>query len=263
MRRLFASLALGAALVASAAPAQQKERTPAPAGEAKPVGFLPEDAVDFRGVLPAPPAQGSPEDREDGAEISNLQTVGPARWKTALADDAYLYPRFEAAYGEPIDRAHDPVLVNLLNRAMKDVANPVFRAKAEYRRLRPYQRFQLIRVCGEAQPPAPDLSTQERSSYPSGHAAYGWLTALILAEIAPDRAGPILARGRDYGVSRLVCGVHFPSDVRAGQAMAQVVFARLMRDPVFAERLRAIEAGRVARDAGRVTGKAGHRRQAH
>jgi acid phosphatase (class A) len=31
---------------------------------------------------------------------------------------------------------------------------------------------------------------------------------LILAELAPERATPILNRGRAYGESRVVCGVH-------------------------------------------------------
>ena len=32
--------------------------------------------------------------------------------------------------------------------------------------------------------------------YPSGHASWGWAVGLILAELAPDRAVPILQRAR-------------------------------------------------------------------
>jgi len=49
--------------------------------------------------------------------------------------------------------------------------------------------------------------------YPSGHTALGWAWALILTEIAPDRADAILARGRAFGVSRNICNVHWHSDV--------------------------------------------------
>ena len=247
MRIIALALAAGL-LLATAAPAQQREATPPPAGEAKPVGYLAIEAVDYHGLLQPPPEQGSLTDQMDVNTSMYWQTAaGSARWKTANLDDAFVYPRFDKAFGERIDRAHNPALVTLLNRALKDVANPVFAAKAEYLRLRPYQRYQLKRVCGEAKAPAPNPADTERSSYPSGHAAYGWMTALVLAEIAPERTGPLLARGRDYGLSRVICGVHFPSDVLAGQVAAEAVFARLMRDPEFLAQLSAIQAARRAR----------------
>ena len=50
----------------------------------------------------------------------------------------------------------------------------------------------------------------------------GWAWALILSELAPDRADAILARGLAYGESRAVCGVHYASDVEAGPAALAV-----------------------------------------
>jgi acid phosphatase (class A) len=52
--------------------------------------------------------------------------------------------------------------------------------------------------------------------YPSGHATLGWAFALILAELDPPRATEILERGRAFGESRVVCGVHTVSAVQAG-----------------------------------------------
>jgi acid phosphatase (class A) len=71
------------------------------------------------------------------------------------------------------------------------------------------------------------------SSYPSGHGAFGWGVALTLAEIAPDRAQAILARGREFDESRLICAVHFPSDVAAGEIVATAVVERLHTVPEF------------------------------
>lgn len=70
-------------------------------------------------------------------------------------------------------------------------------------------------------------------SYPSGHAAIGWAWGLVLAELAPERAPALLARGRAFGESRAVCGLHHPSDVAAGRDIAAGVVARLHADPVF------------------------------
>ena len=64
-------------------------------------------------------------------------------------------------------------------------------------------------------------------SYPSGHATQGWAYALILASLVPEKATPILARGRAYGESRIVCGVHWLSDVAAGRLTGTAVFAAL------------------------------------
>src|SRR5690606_38014770 len=70
-------------------------------------------------------------------------------------------------------------------------------------------------------------------SYPSGHSAVGWLYALVLAEVDPEHAAAIIARGRAYGESRVVCGVHFVSDVDAGRLASSAVFAALAGNAEF------------------------------
>ena len=78
-------------------------------------------------------------------------------------------------------------------------------------------------------------------SYPSGHTAFGWAWALILTEIAPERADVILARGRAFGESRMVCNVHWYSDVVAGRTIGAAAVARLHAEPEFRD---AVAAGR-------------------
>ncbi|WP_274609970.1 acid phosphatase [Pseudomonas sp. TH41] len=70
-------------------------------------------------------------------------------------------------------------------------------------------------------------------SYPSGHSAVGWACALILSEIAPERTDALLARGFAYGQSRVICNVHWQSDVDAGRIIGAAAVARLHADPVF------------------------------
>ena len=60
---------------------------------------------------------------------------------------------------------------------------------------------------------------------------------MILAEVAPERARQLLARGREYGESRIVCAVHYPSDVVSGQLVATAVVARLQANSDFAQDL--------------------------
>ena len=80
---------------------------------------------------------------------------------------------------------------------------------------------------------APETWLAASGSYPSGHSALGWAWALVLAEMAPDRADPILRRGLAYGESRAVCGVHYVSDVEAGRIVGAAMVARLKADPGF------------------------------
>ena len=64
-------------------------------------------------------------------------------------------------------------------------------------------------------------------SYPSGHAAIGWTWALILSELFPDQTNAILKRGREFGDSRVVCNLHWYSDVVEGRFMGSATVAAL------------------------------------
>jgi acid phosphatase (class A) len=230
-------LALMAVFVVPAG-AQQIETTPPPAGSPKAQPYLPGDRLDYHLLLPLPPAQGSIRDVTDkDIDVELQKAVDPARWQTAEQDAEYVYPRFSDALGRPLDRADLPRTVHLINRALRDVEGPAFAAKDAFHRPRPFQRFQLVRVCGKAAAPHPEINPTTGSSYPSGHSTYGWTTALILAQVAPERAPQILQRAAEYAESRLVCGMHFPSDIEAGRVLAVAVVEHLKSSPAFRQDL--------------------------
>lgn len=244
---LAALLALGLSLVSSPAAAQLLEGVKRPEGEAKPVGYLPKDSVDYRLLVGPPPVPGSIIDGIDMAISQGFQAhVDAARWEVAELDSKMVYPRFAEAFGRPIDRATSPRLVTLLNRVTRDAADPVWSAKDAFQRPRPYQRYQLVRRCGDSPIPAPDPQPRGGSSYPSGHTVYGWATALLLAEVAPERAPAILERGRDYALSRVICGYHFTTDTEAARAVAAAVMTRLQSDAAFQADLAAARAEHAA-----------------
>ena len=219
--------------LASNAFAQQLEREPPPAGEKRPPRYLSGYAIDYRTLLALPPSPGSSEDTADVTEVKELQNVDQKRWEEAKLDSAFLYPRFEEAFGHPIDRASFPMLIKLLNRTLPEAGATTSTAKMHFHRPRPYQRWLLQRVCGQETPPQPEEHPVGGLSYPSGHSAYGWAVAMVLARIEPGRANVLMERAEQYAQNRLVCGVHFPSDLEAGHVIAAAVISRLDTSPKF------------------------------
>jgi len=230
----------------AAAPAQTmpSESAEAPAtadvGSQSPkrvVGYLFGSEPNFLLLLPPYPALGTKQDEIDIAVFRQMQVSNTsARWKLAEADDQMVYSRFSGALDADLDAVKLPIVIHLLNRMERDVLDTTFDAKTHFNRPRPFQRFAVAHVCGVDSPPLPEVHPNggfSASSYPSGHTAFGWGAALTLAEIAPERAQAILARGREFDESRVICAVHFPSDVAAGEIVATAVVERLHTVPEF------------------------------
>ena len=150
----------------------------------------------------------------------------------ARDDDATVYLRFSGQIGFSPDRTKTPALVAVLNRIAEDTLAVAAEAKARHARLRPFEIQRLARVCGHDTPPVPG-STAKGTGYPSGHASVAWGTALVLVEVVPASAQAIIGRAVAYGQSRVVCGLHYPADVEAGQFIGSAVLAKAFDSPAF------------------------------
>jgi undecaprenyl-diphosphatase len=64
------------------------------------------------------------------------------------------------------------------------------------------------------------VAIPDKFSFPSGHAAAAMSVAFVYASLYPGLAVPLLVLSTAIGFSRVVLGVHYPSDVLAGQAIA-------------------------------------------
>lgn len=197
-------------------------------------GYLHGDApLDSKQFVPPPPAEGSARQQADVAASEALRPLeGSARWDLAAKDAHLSFPSaasiFSCALGANVSEAQTPALYRLLQRSLTDLGLATYPAKTAYQRLRPFL------INGEA-----ICSPEEREmletdgSYPSGHSAIGWGWALILSQLAPEKAEAVLARGRDYTRSRMVCNVHWMSDTEAGMAVGAAAFARLQNNTLF------------------------------
>lgn len=190
-------------------------------------GFLgPDKAPDLRVILSPPPSLGSVRDDADRRLFHATRALeGSPRWDVArgdaeMAGDAPLQG-FSCALGIEMSAASAPRLSRLLSRAWSDLRVMLIDAKAHFNRPRPFMT-EPGPLCEE-----PTERLRKSGSYPSGHAALGWLYALVLAETDPTSAAGILSRGRAYGESRVVCGVHFLSDIESGRLAADALVAAL------------------------------------
>jgi acid phosphatase (class A) len=203
-------------------------------------GYLPADALpDSLALLPPPPAADSTAFALD-EEISrkSIALQGSPRWKLAAKDASLTFPRaaaaFSCALGAPITEEKTPRLYRLMRRTATDARFSTDAAKSHYRRIRPFV-VNKEPTCT----PEKEKYLMMNGSYPSGHTALGWAWALILSEIAPERADAILARGWAFGQSRVICNVHWQSDVMMGRLVGAAAVAGLHADPAFRAAIKA------------------------
>lgn len=198
----------------------------------KPVssGYLGDTAPDTYKILPIAPQPGTIRYEADRkAFLATRSMKDTPRWALAINDvnQFILLKDMSCALGVELTPQNAPRLSAIVTKMAADVSRATNRPKDIYQRKRPY----LIDEGAICVPKDPALAASP--DYPSGHATWGWSVALVLAELAPDRATQILVRGRAYGESRMVCGVHNMSAVEAARTNASAVVAGLHGSAAF------------------------------
>ncbi len=192
---------------------------------------------DSLALLPRPPADGSAEAAADLATYRSTRALRDTpRWALAASDDNLKWPKaaevFSCALDMPISQAATPHLNMLLRRTLLDAGLSTYGAKDHHKRQRPFAALKEG-TCA----PASEAALAKDGSYPSGHSALGWAWGLVLAGIAPDKTDAVLQRAFAFGQSRVICGVHWQSDVDQGRVMGAAAVARLQSDATFQAQL--------------------------
>jgi acid phosphatase (class A) len=180
-------------------------------------------------MLPTPPAADSWQNRMEMAELHRLQdTRTAAEIAHAQADDMEedIFV-FGTVLGPGFSRAKLPLTALLSDHVHNDEGINVNPAKNAYHRLRPFFADTTIKPVCKINDNRADYS------YPSGHSTTGYLEGLTLALMVPEKRDEILARADDYAHSRLICGVHYPSDPVASKLVAYAMLGVMQQNPQF------------------------------
>jgi acid phosphatase (class A) len=145
-----------------------------------------------------------------------------------MADDDEIFgivrmcPIFSDILGIEINEENTPAIYRLMNNSGDTGSLSCLSMQQTYFRKRPFL------LMNESTWGAHDLydDLSRKSSYPSYHTGSGWGTTLALAEMAPHLQDTILRRGYEYGISRVIVGAHWQSDVDAAILCASAAIAR-------------------------------------
>jgi hypothetical protein len=187
--------------------------------------YIAPGSVNLTLILPPPPAPGSPENKADiDGVLARQQSRTPSDIVRAKTEENLSPAAFADVFGHWFNPKRLPLTFALLQNAAADAETISSAAKTLWNRPRPPLQDRDIH---------PVVTVPGSPSYPSGHAMRGALWSIILAKLAPEEQDRILARGAQIGEDRIIGGVHFPSDVAAGQKLGSTLALRLLSNPAF------------------------------
>ncbi|HYC71174.1 MAG TPA: phosphatase PAP2 family protein [Opitutaceae bacterium] len=195
--------------------------------------FVEPASLDYAALVGPPPAAGSVAARAELAVVLELQALRtPDLARRAGEIERETFFGFGADVVGPWFTAdHLPRTAALLARVREDFNGVNRLAKARWPRRRPPYVDPRVQPCVE---------TTDSGSYPSGHGIQASLWAALLAEVLPEHAAGFAARAAETRRMKLLSGVHFPSDVVAGQVIGEALAAEMLKSDALRRELAAV-----------------------
>lgn len=189
--------------------------------------YLVANRAEFVALFAPPPPADSPQTRQELEVLLEVQRRRSAKdVEAAQADRKTEISQFAGALAlDPAQMRNLPALDALAEQIEDDVRPYVRAAKHSFTRLRPAELDSRLEPCIR--------NVREDLSYPSGHATYGYVVAYLLADMVPERRHELIARAQEFARQRVVCGVHFPSDLEAGNKAAVWLAAHFLASDAY------------------------------
>ena len=195
--------------------------------------FTTEELPDLIKSLPAPPEKGSPAFKYDIQRYKwgKRQRNNPERAAMARRDAVWSYEALLAElsvpFGLTLSETGTPEIWKIVVNSLATTDQMRVAPKAYYNRTRPFVYFKEKAFLED------DAQFSGEGSYPSGHTMRSWTAALVLAEINPAAADAIFSRAWECGISRVISGAHWQSDVDATRLGASIGYSCLQTSGVF------------------------------
>ena len=165
--------------------------------------------------------------RQDEARAAQAQSDAVYSMQTAI--DAY-----SPLIGLEITKDDTPAIYTILQDVCASCDSIYSGAKAKFNRQRPYAYYDEGTLI-----PEKEEKHRYEGSYPSGHTVFFWTSALLLSDISQSNEAmeALLARGYEFGQSRVIAGYHWQSDVDAGRMAGSVLYQLIRSHERFIEHL--------------------------
>ncbi len=168
------------------------------------------------------PAEGSDEQKAELEDVTATGRIAHAgRDARCKAEAPANYFIFSSAVGSWFNEKNLPRTAALLAQATVDLTSVSEPAKANYTRPRPYVADPTIH---------PVLKAEKSRQLPQRPAVRGIVWATLLSEMFPEHKDDLMKLGKQYGDDRVIAGMHYPSDVIAGQKASAAVIAKKLLD---------------------------------
>ena len=199
--------------------------------------FTTEELPDLIKSLPAPPEKGSPAFKYDIQRYKwgKKQRNDPERAAMARRDAVWSYEALLAElsvpFGLALSETGTPAIWKVVVNSLATTDQMRVAPKAYYHRTRPFVYFKEKAFLED------DAQFSGEGSYPSGHTMRSWTAALVLAEINPAASDAIFARAWECGISRVISGAHWQSDVDVTRLGASIGYSRLQTSGDFRDQM--------------------------
>lgn len=212
---VFAALALGACA----------HKQPAATGQppAEQVYYV--NAGPFKNMqFPPTPVAGSMQQEADIAAVlswQNKRTEADCAKSSRTAAETYdSFWAPKSPFPEPLPSE----VKAFFERLASDLEAAVNIMKNRFQRPRPFMAYTEAMPC---------IKKSKGFSYPSGHTVFSRVFAGVLTAIVPERKVEFFAKADEISRDRVIGGVHYPSDITAGKAFADLYHAELLKSEAY------------------------------
>jgi acid phosphatase (class A) len=185
--------------------------------------------------LPPPPPDDSPAGQADLETLLQVQADRtPAEVERARRTEKHTaFLMGASVFGPWFTTENLPRTAQFFAEAGKQFRPFLVQAKETWHRPRPYVRDARVKPC---------LPFPEGLSYPSGHSATAAIWAELFGAAFPEQQAAFAAQARETMWSRVLAGVHFPSDTQAGRLLGESIGRAMLISPDTREALAGVRA---------------------